>query len=67
MQAQPAQESEPDELTIAYMSGLLDGKKKRLWVGLDEQDFSAINQSCLTKLQAATSAESILKEKNNAA
>lgn len=38
---------------------------QRTWVGLDEKDFSAINQSCLTKLQAATSAESILKEKNN--
>jgi hypothetical protein len=37
---------------------------QRKWVGLIEQDFSAINQSCLTKLQAATSAESILKEKN---
>lgn len=37
---------------------------QRTWVGLNEQDFSAINQSCLTKLQAATSAESILKEKN---
>jgi hypothetical protein len=36
----------------------------REWVGLTEQDFSAINQSCLTKLQAATCAESILKEKN---
>jgi hypothetical protein len=34
------------------------------WFGLTEKDFSAINQSCLTKLQAATSAESILKEKN---
>jgi hypothetical protein len=34
------------------------------WVGLTEEDFSAINQSCLTKLQAATSAESILKERN---
>jgi hypothetical protein len=38
---------------------------KREWVGLTEKDFSAINQSCLTKLQAATSAESILKEKNS--
>ena len=37
---------------------------KRPWVGLTEKDFSAINQSCLTKLQAATSAESILKKKN---
>ena len=38
---------------------------QRTWVGLTEEDFSAINQSCFTKLQAATSAESILKEKNN--
>jgi hypothetical protein len=37
---------------------------QRPWVGLTEEDFSAINQSCLTKLQAATSAESILKRKN---
>ena len=37
---------------------------QRQWIGLTEKDFSAINQSCLTKLQAATSAESILKEKN---
>ena len=37
---------------------------QRQWVGLTEKDFSAINQSGLTKLQAATSAESILKEKN---
>ena len=35
--AQPAQELEPDELTIAYMSGLLDGKKKRPWVDLTHQ------------------------------
>jgi hypothetical protein len=38
--------------------------KQRPWVGLTEEDFSAINQSCFTKLQAATSAESILKERN---
>jgi hypothetical protein len=37
---------------------------QRAWVGLTEEDFSAINQSCLTKLEAAASAESILKEKN---
>ena len=38
---------------------------QRPWVWLTEEDFSAINQSCLTKLQAATSAESILKERNS--
>ena len=38
---------------------------QRPWVGLTEKDFSTINQSCLTKLQAATSAESILRERNS--
>ena len=38
---------------------------QRTWVGLTEENFSAINQSCLTKLQAAASAEQILMEKNN--
>jgi hypothetical protein len=38
--------------------------KKREWVGLTEQDLSAIFQSCLTKLQAAISTEALLKEKN---
>lgn len=42
----------------------LSGVKLK-WVGLTEENFSAINQSCFTKLQAANSAESILKEKNN--
>lgn len=39
-------------------------KKGGVWQGLIEKDFVAIDQSCLTKLQAATSAESILKERN---
>jgi len=38
--AQPAQE--PDELTIAYMSGLLDGKKQRPWVGLTDEQITEI-------------------------
>ena len=46
---------------LRRLHGLLFGGE---WVGLTEQDFSAINQSSLTKLQAATCAESILKEKN---
>jgi hypothetical protein len=37
--SQPAQE--PDELTIAYMSGLYDGKKKRPWVGLTDEEIDA--------------------------
>ena len=40
--AQPAQEPEPDELTIAYMSGLYDGKKKRPWVGLTDEEIKTI-------------------------
>jgi hypothetical protein len=38
--AQPAQE--PDELTIAYMSGLYDGKKKRPWIGLTDVERSQL-------------------------
>jgi hypothetical protein len=55
-----------DDLYAVYLNGVYDGKKaaQRPWVGLTEKNFSAINQSCLTKLQAATSAESILKKKN---
>jgi len=29
-------EQKPDELSIAYMSGLYDGKKKRPWVDLTD-------------------------------
>ena len=39
-------------------------KAKRQWVGLTEEEFSAINQSCFTKLEAAAFAESILKANN---
>jgi hypothetical protein len=47
-----------------YCVACMEKVPRREWVGLTEQDFSAINQSSLTKLQAATCAESILKEKN---
>jgi hypothetical protein len=49
----------------ALRAAIAEAEKPVAWVGLTEKDFSAINQSCLTKLQAATSAESILKEKNH--
>ena len=35
---QPAQEPDPDELTIAYMSGLHEGKKRKPWVGLTNDE-----------------------------
>ena len=53
-----------DKSAATRIATSLGWEPKRTWVGLTEKDFSAINQSCLTKLQAATSAESILKEKN---
>jgi len=65
--AQPAQEPEPDELTLAtvYMSGLLDGKKKRPWVGLTEEEiereFGFIDEllrDCVRRTEAK------LKDKN---
>jgi hypothetical protein len=35
---------EPDELTIAYMSGLYDGKKaQRTWVGLTDEQMLECN------------------------
>jgi hypothetical protein len=49
---------------FAGLCDMVEQLNDREWEGLTEEDFSAINQSCLTKLQAATSAESILKEKN---
>lgn len=42
----------------------LPWEPEQLWQGLTEENFSAINSSCSTKLEAAACAESILKEKN---
>jgi len=63
--AQPAQESEPDELAIAivYMSGLLDGKKKRPWVGLTDED--EIPWDGVDAKSFAKAIEAKLKKKNS--
>lgn len=58
----PYQLNEKERIALAAIKTLYPLSQ---WIGLTEQDFSTINQSCLTKLQAATSAESILKMKNN--
>ena len=69
----PVQEPDHgDELTIAYMSGLHDGKKKREWVGLTDEE---IDQGlCRTPYAMKTAqawregvrwAYHQLKEKNN--
>jgi len=59
--AQPVQE--PDELTIAYMSGLYDGKKKRPWVGLTDEEASWCQAP--STIQTWKRIEAKLKEKNN--
>ena len=72
--AQPAPVQEPDhgdELTIAYMSGLHDGKKKREWVGLTDEEIKRIGKLDLDSdyfglwYDFAKAIEAKLKEKNN--
>jgi hypothetical protein len=36
------EKQEPDELTIAYMSGFFDGKKNRKWVPLTDDQIKEI-------------------------
>jgi hypothetical protein len=59
---------EPDhgnELTIAYMSGLHDGKKKREWVGLTDEEIYKIDCLLITNITELVMAiEAKLKEKN---
>jgi hypothetical protein len=55
---------EPDDLTIAYMSGFHDGKKKRTWVGLTDEEVIEISHLALTRVQAVQMTEAKLREKN---
>jgi hypothetical protein len=63
---------EPDELTIAYMSGLYDGKKaQRTWVGLTDEEqsfiYDQVKQIVNSKpfwVRFADAIEAKLKEKN---
>ena len=67
-----AEKQEPDDLTIAYMSGLHDGKKKRTWVGLTDEEIweaymeSPVELDCNTDELYALSrtVEARLKDKN---
>lgn len=73
-----AEKQEPDELTIAYMSGFYDGKNKhaprREWVGLTDEDMrlclavADYNQGRYKRTQywahLATAIEAKLREKN---
>lgn len=63
-----AERQEPDELTIAYMSGFFDGKKKREWVGLtdEEIDVEALKDDHAAYFAVgAIWANKRLREKNN--
>jgi len=61
---------EQDDLTIAYMSGFYDGKKKREWVGLTAGEVAFLVPYCENKWDLedykafAKDIEAKLKEKN---
>ena len=63
-----AEKQEPDELTIAYMSGLYDGKKKREWQGLTNEEIADVANECRWSSKYHTdfahSIEAKLREKN---
>jgi hypothetical protein len=64
-----AEKQEPDDLTIAYMSGLHDGKKKRTWVGLTDEEINSVRYkrdwtAPWTDTTFARAIEAKLKEKN---
>jgi hypothetical protein len=67
---QPAQKPDPDELTIAYMSGLHDGKKRKPWVGLTDEEIDDIEatweatQEWVSFSHATRVIEAKLMEKN---
>ena len=65
-QAYPENWNEQDEQVLKDLlkADLRMSGVKLKWYGLSEEDYVAIEDSCETKLQAAASAESILKEKN---
>ena len=55
---------EPDELNIAYMSGLYDGKKKRPWVGLTVDELITLEQKHIRHEDLCRAIDAKLKEKN---
>lgn len=60
-----AEKQEPDDLTIAYMSGLHDGKKKRTWVGLTHEEHMEIMTGSMTTSSRMAAVEAKLRDKNN--
>jgi hypothetical protein len=60
----PAQEPDPDELTIAYMSGVHEGKKRKPWVGLTNEERRHLRKCNQQHDALALAVEALLKEKN---
>ena len=63
------EKQEPDELTIAYMSGFFDGKKNRKWVPLTDDQIKEIIGSYAGQIKGYTrelfdKIEAKLREKN---
>ena len=65
-QPTPAQEPDPDELTIAYLNGIDTGKKRKPWVGLTDEDKAEIVDATERDERGYVMAlvEAKLKEKN---
>ena len=61
---QAAHNFDPEDLAIAYMSGLYDGKKKRQWAGLEEVHLQEINVSGPMSKKWVRAAEEKLKRLN---
>ena len=53
-----------DDLTIAYMSGFYDGRKKREWVGLTDEERYLGDARSEEEIEYARAIEAKLKEKN---
>ena len=61
---QPAQEPDPDELTIAYLKGIDTGKKRKPWVGLTDEDFVELCDADFGTAALIRKVETMLKGKN---
>lgn len=61
---QAARDFDPEDLAIAYLSGLYDGKKKRPWAGLKAVHLQEINVSGPMSKKWVRAAEEKLKDLN---
>jgi hypothetical protein len=60
----PSQEPDPDELTIAYMSGVYEGKKRKPWVGLTVTEQNELCRELGASRHQVRAIGAKLKEKN---